>query len=375
MLTVVRKPTAQEDFSLLNELPEKISIHRAYSLKNRVSDFVLWNLAKLLRWRCLPLYEVEWFPFAVRKGKKILEREAAQVLISRSTPFTSHLVGLKLKSFSGVPWVADFSDLWTQNPYHKCTGMFGGLDRILERKVASTADRIIFTNRFARRLFLSKHKILEDQKVRVIPNQYDPENFSKQEKGGKRPETFTILYTGHLFGIRSPEPIFKALRELKDEGGISEEVKLRIVGSVSDKFRYLICRYKLEDVVEIIDTMAHKDVLYHLYSADVLLLIDAPTEGSSPFLPLKLAEYIRVGKPILAITPLEGASAEVVRSTKTGIIVPPNNIDSIKDEIRKFHGQSRSSKLRINPNWNEIYKYSANSCTRVLASVLEELVD
>jgi len=374
VLTTVRKPIEHEENSLLSELPKNITIYRAYSFENRVSNLALWNLAKILRWSCLPSYEIEWLPFAVHKGKKILKKEAIEVIISRSTPFASHLVALKVKSTSGLPWVADFSDPWTQNPYQESNAMWRILDEYLERKVAFAADRIIFTNRFARELFLNKYKTMKEEKVIVIPNQYDPENFAEKEKV-TRSEAFTIVHTGNLYGIRSPEPILKALRELKDQEGIDEKIKVKLIGVVKDRFRRLISKYGLEDIVEIINMIPHKDVLHHLHTADVLLLIDAPTDGPSPFLPMKLLEYIRVGRPILAITPFDGASADVVRSTRTGVIISPNDYNGIKNAIQKFYQQYKSSKLEIKPCWDEIEKYSASRCTRILASALEELTD
>ena len=356
------------DNSLLSELPRKISIYRAYSFRNRVSNSALREMRKLL-WSCLTSYEIEWLPFAVLKGKKVLKKRTIEVIISRSTPFASHLVALKLKSLSGIPWVADFSDPWTQNPY---LGKVRALDKILERKVVFAADRIIFTNRFAKKLFLNRYKNIKAEKVRVIPNQYDPEDFAKQEKVTAS-QVFTAVHTGSFYGIRSSEMFLKALRLLKNQEGFDEKIKVKLIGPVNDELRCLISKYRLEDIVEAIDTIPYKNVLHHLHTADILLLIDAPTDEPSPFLPLKLMEYICVRKPILAITPLEGASADIVRSTKTGIIISPNDINGIKDEIKRFYQLYRSSGLEIRPCWNEIKKYSANRCTKILAGILEEL--
>lgn len=359
------------DNSLLSELPRNISIYRAFSLRNRVSNFGLKKIGTLLRWICLTSYEIEWLPFAVLKGKEVLEKEAIEAIISRSMPFASHLVALKLKSLFGVPWVADFSDPWTQNPY---LGRVRALDESLERKVISAADRIIFTNRFAKKLFLKKYRNVKEEKVMVIPNQYDPEDFTKKEKVAAS-RVFTVVHTGSFHGIRSPETFFKALRMLKDQEDFGGKIKVKLIGTFDYEFRRLISKYRLEDIVEVMDAIPYRNVLHHLHTADILLLIDAPTDGPSPFLPLKLVEYICVRKPILAITPLEGASGDVVRSTKTGVTVSPNDVNGIKREIKRFYQQYNNSELEIRPCWNEIKKYSADRCTKILASVLEELVD
>ncbi len=359
------------DKSLLSELPKGIAVHRVYSFANRFSNFALRRIGAFLRWSCLPLYNIEWVPFAVLKGEKILKKEIVEAVISRSIPFASHLVALRLKSFYKVPWVADFSDPWTQNPYFRSVRAF---DESLERKVALAADRVIFTNRFAQEQFLGKYKNVEEEKVIVIPNQFDEENFARRENGTVS-EVFTIVHTGSLYGIRSPETFFKALTTLKDKKDYGKKTKVKLIGAVHRKFRFLISKYGLQDLVEVIDAVPYKDVLHHLLTADVLLLIDAPVDEPSPFLPLKLVEYIRAAKPILAITPLEGASGDVVRSTKTGRVVSPNDIKGIKDAIEEFFQQYKTSKLGIRPCWNEIEKYNASNCTKNLVGVLKELTD
>lgn len=359
------------DESLLSELPKAISVHRVYSFANRFSNFALRRIGAFLRWSCLPLYNIEWVPFAVLKGKKILKKEVIEAIVSRSIPFAGHLVALRLKSLYKVPWVADFSDPWTQNPY------FGGVrafDESLERKVAFTADRIIFTNRFAKEQFLEKYKDVEEEKVIVIPNQFDEEDFPRRENLTVS-EVFKIVHTGSLYGIRSPETFFKALATLKDKNDFGKKTKVKLIGAIHRKFRFLISKYGLQDLVEVIDAVPYKDVLHHLHTAEVLLLIDAPVDEPSPFLPLKLVEYIRAAKPILAITPLEGASGDVVRSTKTGRVVSPNDIRGIKDAIEGFFQQYTTSKLGIKPCWDEIEKYNASNCTKNLVDVLKELAN
>jgi glycosyltransferase involved in cell wall biosynthesis len=52
-----------------------------------------------------------------------------------------------------------------------------------------------------------------------------------------------------------------------------------------------------------------------------LLLIDAPADESL-FLPSKLIDYLPAAKPILALTPQRGASADVVRALGYPVIAP-----------------------------------------------------
>ena len=50
--------------------------------------------------------------------------------------------------------------------------------------------------------------------------------------------------------------------------------------------------------------------------ADVLLVIDAPSRGPSPFLPSKLIDYLPLRKPILGVTPETGAIGRPAAATR-----------------------------------------------------------
>lgn len=352
------------DKLLLSELPEDIPLYRAYSSENIV-------------FKGLAIYlglsdKFVWLPFAISMGKKILKKEDINVIVSRSTPVTSHLVAYKLKLHSGLPWIADFSDPWTQNPYVKYPSrIIQRFDEHLEQKVVYTADKITFTAERTRAQFLDKYKDIPENKVITIPNFYDPDDFIKPQDIPKSNE-FTITYTGGFYGIRTPEPFFRALELLKEENGdINGNITVKIIGKMGG-FEHLISKYGLDDIVQTMAPMPHKDVFYHLYSSNILLLIDAPVKPSI-FLPTKLLEYIYTGKPILAITPEEGESADVIKATKTGIVVSPEDIEGIKEAILYYYEQYKTSELVINPDWNEIQKYSAENCTGKLVDVIEEV--
>ena len=365
VLSAKRSKTNSMDLSALSGIPNLTSVYRTHSIENII-------LRGLSYFKILPDEKVGWIPFAVRKGKTILKEGNINVIISRSTPATSHLVALKLKSLTKLPWIACFSDPWTQNPYISYSNkIIKKFDEHLERKVVLTADKIVVTTSQTKDLFAEKYKI--EDKIEVIPNSYDPSEFPEKKINKLKNDKFTITYVGNFYGIRSPEPFFKALKLLNEEEDISAKIGVKLIGYIGKKFRHLVSEYKLENVVRLIDTVSRKDAFRHIFDSDILLLIDAPSKKESIFLPLKLIEYINTEKPILAITP-KGASADVIRLTKTGVAVLPEDITGIKNAIKDYYGLYRSSKLKIKPNWPEIEKYSAKNYVKKLIDVIEELV-
>jgi len=371
IVLTAKRPQVMSDDSLISELPKDILVYRVRLFENKASYYFTAFLGKLLGCPFLPDYKTGWRFLANSAGKRILKNQQIEAIISRSSPIASHLVALRLKTKFDRPWIADFSDPWTQNPYVKYRNrLVYQWDVRLENSVARLADKIIFTTQQARLDFLTKHGISPD-KVAVIPNSYDPEWFVPSVPASKTSE-FAITHVGSLGSLRSPEPFFKALAELK----ATEEMKVKVlmVGGAGTfgLVKGFVAQYRLAGTIQVVERVPPREVANYLGNTDLLLLIDAPIEPS-PFLPMKLPEYIASGKPILAITP-EGASADVVRATRTGIVVPPKDIEGIKKALKDYYAKYQSASLKIEPDWSEIAKYSAEKCTEALARIMDSLV-
>jgi len=362
VLSVKSTAKGLKDHSLLSEVPEGVAVHRVNSLRSIV-------LRLLHGFSILPDDKVGWIPFALSKGRQLIKQGKIDVLISRSQPPSSHLAALRLKSLTGLPWIASFSDPWAQSPYVRYPSSFvKRFNEYLERKVVMRADRLTFTTGQTKLLMVNKYKTLDPDKIMVVPNSYDPSEFTGEKITNDK---FTITYAGSFYNIRSPEPLFKALQLLNSEENITGKIEVKLIGSIGS-FRHLISEYGLENIVRVIDTIPREDALAHLYGSDVLLSVDAPSQQPSVFLPSKLVEYLPMGKPILAITP-EGASADLVRLTKTGIVVSPDNVEEIKDTIKKYYNSYLDSTLEITPDWDEIRKYSAEKGAKLLDEAIKGL--
>ncbi|MFX6461567.1 hypothetical protein ABTG33_18475, partial [Acinetobacter baumannii] len=73
------------------------------------------TLKKMKKYLLVPDDQILWFPYAMKKGLEIFKQHQIDVVFSTSGPYTNHLVGLYLKRKTGLPWIADFRDPWTQN--------------------------------------------------------------------------------------------------------------------------------------------------------------------------------------------------------------------------------------------------------------------
>jgi len=361
------------DQSLLEQLPPEVLIHRAPFIAGgnmRIQMIYLTTLMRrLFSWQHFDHYKFEWLAPAIALGSRILKEERIVAILSRSTPIASHLVGLMLKLISGLPWIADFSDPWTQNPLFSCKKPIHNFEVTVERFVARLSDKILFTSPYAREMFLRQHKEIHPEKVEVIQNSFDPSDYEglNREKTSK----FTVTYAGSLYGQRSPESFFKALASLRKEN-VTSEILVRFIGEMGP-YEDLPKKLGVDDIVEVHRVLPHKEVISYLFRSDVLLLIDAPSTGPSVFLPMKLVEYLRVGAPILALTPKQGVSADIVQSTKTGVVVHPTEELAIRNALMELYSKYTSGHIPFDPDHIQIENYSAKHCTAKLARILREL--
>ena len=75
----------------------------------------------------IPDSRIGWNCFAFKEAKKVISENKIDVIITTGPPHSAHLVGLKLKKYFDIPWIADFRDPWTGLYYNKFLYRFESL--------------------------------------------------------------------------------------------------------------------------------------------------------------------------------------------------------------------------------------------------------
>jgi glycosyltransferase involved in cell wall biosynthesis len=315
-------------------------------------------------------------------GKKIIKKEDIDIILSRSTPIASHIVGLILKSKLNLPWIADFSDPWTLSPFISSKiPILHNLEQSLEKRVLSKADKVVVTTGRYRDIVIKHFENIPDidKKIIVIPNSYDPEDFDgvNLKRSPKEHRFLTMTYMGRFYGSRRPNCFFESLGLLKKDYK-SLNIKVNIIGGSdrdNESLEILAEQHGVKELLRILPPVSHHETFTHLANSDVLLLIDAPSDRESIFLPMKLLEYLAVEKPILALTPLNGESADIIRATRTGTVVAPTDIPDIKNAIEDYYQAYLKSELSITPDLMEIEKYCIQTNVVRLVSEMNILIE
>jgi hypothetical protein len=286
--------------------------------------------------------DLVWIKRATSHTLRAVRRLHAAALVTFAQPWNDHLVGLEVKARKPrLPWIAHFSDPWTDSLYSDVTGP--ARDRELQREasVIERANRIVFTNAHAADLVMRKYPSRWSDKARVIPHAMDTEVLPPMAASGPR-WPIQIVHVGNLFiGRRTGRAIFDAIAALKREDPRLGD-RLRVVflgeGSGETEARTQVFLHQLEDVVEFRPRVPYLASLQAMRASDALLLIDAPA-ATNVFLPSKLVDYLMAERPIVALTPAVGATADILRRFGGRILDPteaPPIAAALADVVREF---------------------------------------
>ncbi len=364
------------DNSLLEDLPNNLKI---YSLKpyDTVNKKGLLKLPyKFLGTRILsPDAEFFWYYFNRENVLDVIKKEKIDCIYSTSFPYSAHLLGLYIKrEFPDLPWVVDFRDEWTNNPYN-LDSIYKKVklkaERRKEYEVTSECDYFITNSPFMLENFIADNKTLSGRST-FIPNGYDDDDFqgliNKRDGGDK----FVITYSGSLYGRRNLDEFLDGLKILIDNNKIDKnKLEIRIVGNIYETILTSYAqKYGLEGVIKSYGYLPHKDSIQMLYNSDIILLVIGKGKGSKNFYTGKIFEYIRVDRPILAIVPEDGAAAQVIDSTNTGKVVDPEDIVGVSEALEYYYLNWLNNVEIHKPNWEAIKTFSRKSQTEKLANIL-----
>ena len=318
-----------------------------------------------------------WIKPSISYLKKYLEQNKIDVIVSSGPPHSMHLIALGLKNeFPNIKWIADFRDPWTNIDFYDELKLSKSSDKkhkALELKVLENADMILCIGNEMNEDF-KKIYPKQSEKFKVITNGYDEEDIfnGTLEKDKK----FSIAHIGTLVKSRNPEVLWKVLKELTNENAVfKNELEIKLVGKVDINVIESIASYGLKDFVKKINYLPHKEVIKEQQKTKVLLLLVNQTKNAKGILTGKVFEYLAASVPILAIGPVDGDLAQIIKTTESGIISDFNDSENLKKNILELFAGKRMNFNTSAGSVEEIKKYSRLVLTKKLSELLNSLTN
>ena len=244
------------------------------------------------------------------------------------------------------------------------------IERWIEKKVIKNADLVLTTTPMLNKEFQKKYHTFLKEKFVCYPNGFDEEMFFELNNAPKN-DIFTIAYTGSTYLGRSPEPIFKAIKELIEEKKLrAEQIRIQLVGNCKYTDGQLTSEvasfYGLDTIVKISGYIPRNEALKIIQKSHIALVIaiDQPYQ-----IPAKVFEYLGVRTRILALTQ-KGATYDLIETTKSGKALDPSDINGIKNFIYKEFLNKTKNDSSAKNNYEQ---YNRKNIVRDMANHLNRI--
>jgi hypothetical protein len=339
-IVLTAKPCAYEQTSTdqMLYIPDGVHVERVFALDAARHLSVRGVYPRMLadpdRW-------MSWWLSGVPSGLRLIKRFRPKVLWSTFPIPTAHRIGLTLQRFTGLPWIADFRDVMTEDDYPSDPRLARSWRR-LERAIIGASSQAVFTTQGAANMYAERYDELPEQHFGVIENGYDEQSFSDidydsvaEERGSCPSRPIRLLHSGVIYpSERNPEPFFRALGQLRSTGEISP-AKLQIVLRATGHDSYiarLLERYGISDMVVLVPAISYRSALREMIAVDGLILLQG--SNCSRQVPAKLYEYLRSGRPILGLA--NGDTENTLRAAGIDTTAPLESSPKIAKALRTF---------------------------------------
>lgn len=346
----------------------RAELQKRTNSKSKTSAYLLNSVVTLASMiACYPDADKGWLPFAVEASSKLLELENTDAIISTSAPFTSHLIGKKVKEQFAVPWIADFRDLWSENHNYGYGWLKHAIDKRFEVRTMRSADALItVAEPFAEKL----QQLHKGKAVYTITNGFDPEDFCRPPI--KLTPQFTITYTGAIYkGKQDPILLFEALSGLiADQTINADDVEVRFFGSGLDWLEEAVKDYKLSRVVKLFKPVPRSVAFDRQRESHVLLHLTWEDDASVAGYSLKLFDYLAAKRPILATGRGNDMTVKLLQETAAGIYC--ETVEDLQSVLERMYLGHRSHReVTEKPNTVAINAYSYRSIAKRFSDVLD----
>lgn len=280
-----------------------------------------------------------WILPAYFYGKKLVRQQNIDAIFATGSPWSGLFAGYLISKATGKPLIVDFRDPWMNNPFHQSKGPL--LDRWsvnMERTIVHHAAAISLNTEPLMEEFLERYPDLDEKRFFVMPNGYDTSDIADiaQTETNSNDDSITLCHAGFLYGVRDPAVLLDAIREVNAEADETQrKLRFRQIGQmqlgydVRERYADL-----LRDGSLMLDPpRPYQECLGELLAADWVVNVQPATRSQ---VPSKLYDYLALNKPILNITPKEGALGRIVSKYGLGLLFDFDELAPLKKALKEI---------------------------------------
>lgn len=280
-----------------------------------------------------------WAMAAASLGRKVCGERHIDAIYTTLPPFSSAIVGYRLKRLTGLPWVVDYRDLWYGDVLREWLPSWRQkLELWLERRLLRRAD-VIVTVSAPKTAFMKRLHPSAPARWETLTNGFDAETYQGLTRTRSfDTDTVEFVYTGRLFKNRRGYAFAEALGRIAHSvPALARRARVRILGGVSPEIRArydeILAWDSIADLFRFEGDVPQRAALEAQVNCDYLLLIVDTGETSDGVIPGKLFEYIAARRPIFALCD-PGVTQHIIERAGAGHVVPAEDVNQCEALLR-----------------------------------------
>lgn len=247
----------------------------------------------------------------------------------------------------GIPWILETNGLISDEArYVRQTVALGGMAKRLEFKAYQDCDVLVCISEELKRVLVDAARV-PAEKIVIVPNGVDPDFFDPNKYQARRvTDAFTIGFVGGLAAWAGVDLLLEALHGVRSEGF---DVHAVIVGDglMRAKLEEMTDSLELRENVTFVGHVSRDEVSRYTLGFDVGYSGQVPRQmGTMWGSPLKIYEYLALGKPVIASAYADARS--VIKDGINGYLFDPLDVEGLKTIIiRAFNERARFDSTTI----------------------------
>jgi len=230
-------------------------------------------LSRVVKKILFPDRVMTWYPHAVKDATSIVRKQKVDAVFSSSPSITNHLVAGKIARRFGLPWVADFRDLWALASDSASETWTQRRRKRCEQAIVSQADRVVVVTEGLRVAFSEAYPESKSKFV-LIRNGFDQSDIGAIEPTPPS-DRLVLTHSGILYGgDRNTGPLLQAIARLKERSLLTcENFRLDFVGHLEPQLLRQIEALGLSGLIKCVGRVPYQESLQRMAASSAALII------------------------------------------------------------------------------------------------------
>ena len=317
---------------------------------NIFNKILLWIRANLF----FPDSRMFWIKTVSKQAIDYINKNDINCLITTAPPFSTHLIGLKIKKETNVKWISDFRDPWSDFFQFKLLPL---LPFQKKRHIKAELQCLKFSN-----AVLTTSPSLTRKYSRFNENTYTVFNGFDSFIKTKDFDKFLLMYSGVMKSIQNPKNLWLVLEEISLENkSFFKDLKVRLVGDFDNEIKNELNGKFIESKIVFEKYLEKEKLNKEISMAKILILTSVNLDSIDNIIPGKLYYYFSVKRPILAFSNIQSDVSKIIKETNTGRVFDYSNKIDLKNHILDLYNNYRLGINDFSPDGLNNYNFDVLS--------------